>query len=49
MKISFMAFQNNVTLQEYLLSTILKTYKQRKRQGLIKNPYPNPKDNKIIM
>lgn len=49
MKISYLAFQNTMTIQELWLSTILKTYKLRKKQGLVRNPYPNPKDNKVIM
>ena len=46
MKISYSAFAQSCTIQELFLNTILQSYKQRKKKGLIENPYPNPKDNK---
>ena len=40
MKISYEACRKGRTVQELLLKSILKTYKQRLDEGLIEDPYP---------
>ena len=47
MKISYMAFDKDNTIYELFLKAILDAYYQRKKQGLIKNPWPKL-DNSII-
>ena len=41
MKIGYEACIKNKTIQELFLFSILKTYQERKKDDLIKNPYPN--------
>ena len=49
MKIGFMAYEQCYTIQELFLVKIMDSYKILKAKGLIKNPYPEMKKNKVMM
>lgn len=40
MKVSYMAFNQNLTVMELFLKSILKVYREREEMSQIKNPWP---------
>ena len=51
MKVSYIAFREGLTIAELFMTKILETYSDRKKKGLVANPWPqiDPKMIKIIL